>query len=134
MTIPRVEVITSVERRRRWSREEKEQLVAASFEPGVTASEVARAAGIHASQLFRWRKQLCERVEPAPTPQLLPVEIAPQQPAAPIAPEEPAAAPARRRRKSGIIEIELGGGRRVRVDRDVDTEVLRRVLDLLGPR
>lgn len=134
MTIPRVEVITSVERRRRWSREEKERLIAASFEPGVTASEVARAAGIHASQLFRWRKQLCERVEPAPTPQLLPVEIVPQAPAAPVATEEPAAAPARRRRKSGIIEIELGGGRRVRVDRDVDTEVLRRVLDLLGSR
>jgi transposase len=128
MTIPRVEVITSVERRRRWSREEKEQLVAASFEPGVTASEVARAAGIHASQLFRWRKQLCERVEPLRSPQFLPVEVVPQ------ASVEPMAAPARRRRKSGIIEIELGGGLRVRVDRDVDTEVLRRVLDLLGPR
>ena len=36
--------------------------------------------------------------------------------------------------KSGIIEIEFVGGRRVRVDRDVDVEVLRRVLDLLGPR
>ncbi|SMG56751.1 transposase, partial [Paracoccus sp. J56] len=47
MTMPRVEVITSVERRRRWSREEKERLVVASFEPGVTASEVARSAGIH---------------------------------------------------------------------------------------
>ncbi len=123
MTMPRVEVITSVERRRRWSREEKERLVAASFEPGVTVSEVARAAGIHVSQLFRWRKQLCERTEPAP--RLLPVEIVPQA---------PAAAPARRRRKSGIIEIELGGGRRVCVDRDVDTDVLRQVLDLLGAR
>lgn len=134
MTMPRVEVITSVERRRRWSRDEKERLVAASFEPGVTASEVARAAGIHVSQLFRWRKQLCERAEPAPTPRLLPVEIVPQAPVAPMSTEEPGTAPARRRRKSGIIEIELVGGRRVRVDRDVDMEVLRRVLDLLGPR
>lgn len=131
MTMPRVEVITSVQRRRRWSREEKERLVAESLEPGVTVSEVARAAGIHGSQLFRWRKELCERVEPGPTPQLLPVEIVPQ---APVATEEPATAPARRRRKSGIIKIELGNGRRVSVDRDVDTEVLRRVLDLLGPR
>lgn len=133
MTMPRVEVITSVDRRRRWSREEKERLVAESFEPGATASEVARAAGIHASQLFRWRKELCERVEPGPTPQLLPVEIVPQAPS-PTATDGPAAIPARRRRKSGIIEIELGNGRRVSVDRDVDTEVLRRVLDLLGPR
>jgi transposase len=130
MTMPRVEVITSVERRRRWSREEKERLVSASFEAGVTVSAVARAAGIHASQLFRWRKQLCERVEPGPTPQLLPVEIMRQAPVAAMSTE----APTRRRRKSGIIEIELGGDRRVRVDRDVDTEVLRRVLDLLDSR
>jgi len=133
MTMSRTEVITSVERRRRWSREEKERLVTASFEPGVTASDVARAAGIHVSQLFRWRKQLCDRVEHPQAPQLLPVEIVQRQ-QTPMATEEPAGAPARRRRKSGIIEIELGGGRRVRVDRDVDTEVLRRVLDLLDPR
>lgn len=55
----RIEVITSVERRRRWPRMEKERLVAASLEPGVSASEIARGAGIHVSQLFRWRKELC---------------------------------------------------------------------------
>jgi len=133
MTMPRVEVITSVERRRRWSREEKERLVVASFEPGVTASEVARSAGIHVSQVFRWRKELCDRVDVGAT-QLVPVEIVPA--AQPPVVETPAssASPNRRRRKSGIIEIELGGGRRVRVDRDVDGEALRRVLDALGLR
>jgi transposase len=132
MTMPRVEVITSVERRRRWSREEKERLVAASLEPGVSVSEVARSAGIHVSQLFRWRKDLCDRVD-AGSSQLVPVEIVPAV-AMPPAVEAPAAPPGRRRRKSGIIEIELGGGRRVRVDRDVDAEALRRVLDALGSR
>jgi transposase len=44
MTMAQVEVL-AVERRRRWSRSEKERLVAASFEPGVSASEVARSAG-----------------------------------------------------------------------------------------
>ena len=133
MTMPRVEVITSVERRRRWSREEKERLVAASLEPGVSVSEVARSAGIHVSQLFRWRKDLCDRVD-AGSSQLVPVEIVPA--AMPPAVETPASSPSpgRRRRKSGIIEIELGGGRRVRVDRDVDAEALRRVLDALGSR
>ena len=48
-----VEVVTWVERRRRWSRDEKERIVAASLEPDAVASEVARAAGIHSSQLFR---------------------------------------------------------------------------------
>jgi transposase-like protein len=62
MTKTQVEVITSVQRRRRWSHAEKERLVAAALEPGVVASEVAREAGIHASQLFRWRQELCKLV------------------------------------------------------------------------
>ncbi|WP_423228418.1 transposase [Rhizobium tumorigenes] len=56
MTKHPIEVITSVERRRRWSLEDKERLVAACLEPGAVLSEIARAAGIHVSQLFRWRK------------------------------------------------------------------------------
>jgi transposase-like protein len=48
-----IEVITSVERRRRWSAAEKERLVAASLEPSASVSGVAREAGIHASQLYR---------------------------------------------------------------------------------
>lgn len=55
MTKTQVEVITSVQRRRRWSRFEKEPIVAAAMETGAVASEVARSAGIHVSQLFRWR-------------------------------------------------------------------------------
>ena len=61
MTEGRVEVITSVQRRRRWSRAEKERIVAAALVPGANASDLAREAGIHVSQLFRWRRQLCER-------------------------------------------------------------------------
>jgi transposase len=127
MTMARVEVL-SVERRRRWSRSEKERLVAASFEPGVSASEVARSAGIHVSQLFRWRKQLCEAVVSS-TPALIPVAIVPDVPT-----PGQAVPPVRSRRRTGLIEIGLSGGRRVRVDRDVDAEALRRVLDALGER
>ncbi|WP_436004489.1 transposase, partial [Rhizobium sp. LjRoot30] len=58
MTKHPIEVITSVERRRRWTHEDKERLVAACFEPDAVVSEIARAAGIHVSQLFRWRKEL----------------------------------------------------------------------------
>lgn len=59
-----IEVMTSGERRRRWSREDKERLVAACFEPDAVISKIARAAGIHVSQLFRWRKELCRIEEP----------------------------------------------------------------------
>jgi transposase len=70
MTKTQVEVITSVQRRRRWPRAEKERIAAAALEPGAVASEVARAAGIHTTQLFRWRQQLCKpgRCEPEPLP------------------------------------------------------------------
>ena len=65
-----------MERRRRWSRAEKERIVAAAIEPGAVASEVARAAGIDTSQLFRWRRELCG---PAHAAVFSPVTIVPDQ-------------------------------------------------------
>jgi transposase len=44
MTKARVEVVTSVERRRRWTTMEKEQPVAATLESGASVSAVARQA------------------------------------------------------------------------------------------
>src|ERR1700747_2817691 len=98
MTKAQVEVITSVQRRRRWSRAEKERIVAATLEPGAVASEVARAAGIHTRQLFRWRQQLCGPAAAAAS--FSPVAVVPGA----------AAAPATR-----MIEIEFAGGARVRI-------------------
>ena len=102
MTRTGIELVR-VERRRRWTRSEKERLVAASFEPGVSASEVARTASIHVSQLFRWRKLLCERVaSPAPVPTLVPVAVVPPPPSTSVEAEPK---PARARRSGGHIEI-----------------------------
>ena len=130
MTISRAEVITSVERRRRWSQDEKERLVAASLEPGASVSEVARMAGLHVSQLFRW---VCKHGEASIAP-FVPVEIGPSVPPREVA-EAPLTTTAARRRKSvGIIEIDLGSGHRIRVDGDVDGDALRRVLDALVRR
>ncbi|MBV9627628.1 MAG: transposase [Xanthobacteraceae bacterium] len=133
MTISRAEVITSVERRRRWSQDEKERLVAASLEPGASVSEVARVAGLHVSQLFRWRKELCKHAEAGIAP-FVPVEIGLSEPPREVA-EAPLATTSGRRRKSqGIIEIDLGTGPRILVDGDVDGDALRRVLDALVRR
>lgn len=131
MTISRTEVITSVQRRRRWPRQEKERLVAASLESGASVSAVARAAGLHVSQLFKWRKELCRRHDTTGV-ELVPVEIvaSPRSSGA----EEPALAAARPRNSQSIIEIELGGGHRIRVDCDVDGDALRRVVDALVRR
>ncbi|WFU50722.1 IS66-like element accessory protein TnpA [Sinorhizobium terangae] len=131
MTKQLVEVITSVERRRRWSREEKERLVAATLEPNASVSEIARSAGIHVSQLFRWRKELCQISAPS-IPQLVPVEVVETLPA-PSIPTEPPPGD-RRRKKASLVMIELGGGRRLRVESDIDTEALARILDVLERR
>jgi transposase len=136
MTKHPIEVITSVERRRRWSCEDKERLVAACLEPGAVLSEIARSAGIHVSQLFRWRKELC-RIEQPPTQvssTLVPVIVSDAVPAAQPAASE-ALAPSQPRRKRSDVTIDLGRGRRVRVDSDIDTEALGRILDcVLGRR
>ena len=131
MTSSRMELITSVERRRRWPRAEKERLVAASLEPGASVSEVARSAGLHVSQLFKWRKELCKRTDTS-VAGLMPVKIVRSPPKQVEGPSTAAAG--RRRKKDGIIEIELGSGYRVRVDCDVDVDALRRVLDALVRR
>ena len=56
----RVEVITSVERRRRWSTAEKVRLVEEAMQPGQSVSYVARRAGIAPSQLFAWKRRMLE--------------------------------------------------------------------------
>jgi len=53
MTETQVGVIPPLRRCRRWSKAEKERIVAAAMEPGAVLSAVAREAGIQASQLFR---------------------------------------------------------------------------------
>jgi transposase len=55
-----VEVITGVQRRRRWTPEQKLEWVKKTMEPGMSVSLVAREAGITASQLFQWRKAYTE--------------------------------------------------------------------------
>src|ERR1700745_1140121 len=56
----RVEVITSVQRRRRWSAEEKARIVQETYAPGRSFSLVARQHGIAPNQLFAWRRLYSE--------------------------------------------------------------------------
>jgi transposase len=108
-----VEVITSVQRRRRWPRAEKERIVAAALAPGVVASEVARAAGIHVSQLFRWRHQLCKGNA---TPSFAAVRVAPLALAA------------------GVIEVEFASGARLRIGGPIDAATVSAAITALARR
>lgn len=59
-TMQRVEIITGVERRRRYSAQEKVRLVEQTMEPGMTVSAVARMHGVSPSLLFEWRRRMAE--------------------------------------------------------------------------
>ena len=120
MAKTQVEVITSVERRRRWSSSEKERLVAASLEPGAAVSALARAAGLHPTQLYRWRRQLCAPREAAPgfAPVQVISELAAPGLAAPM----------------GVIEIELAGGTRLRITGAVDAATVSAAVGALVER
>ncbi len=55
-TSDRVEIITSVQRRRHWTAAEKMRLVEQTFAPGMTVSLLARQNGVNPNQLFTWRR------------------------------------------------------------------------------
>src|SRR5687768_14334105 len=115
----RVEVITGVGRRRRWTDEEKARIVAEGLDPATTSSAVARRYGLHASQLFVWRQQLqrsASSVETIRGPGIVPVLLAGD-----------GAPPAE---ATGRMEIALGPAM-VRVGADVDAAALRRVLEVV---
>jgi transposase len=139
----RVEVITRGERRRSWTAEQKCQIVAESLGPELTPTEVARKYAIGSGQLYTWRRQLLS-VQPGAVmtraaPRFAQVELVspPLQPG----PEVPAdqqppdsSPPPSQSRPSGRMEIILPGGVTLRVDSDVDSVALRRVLAVLDRR
>ena len=57
---PRAEVITSIQRRRRWSTAEKVRLVEEAMQPGSSVSFVARRYGLSPSLLFTWKRRMLE--------------------------------------------------------------------------
>jgi transposase len=124
----RVEVLGGVERRRRWSRDDKMRIIEETLAPGAIVTEIARRHGIATSLVFTWRRRARLATVASAGPRLVPVQVAAASSVQSI--EGAAAIPARKRR--GVIEIELGDGRRVIVDEDVDAEALGRILDVLS--
>jgi transposase len=131
----RIEVMTGVERRRKWSAQEKVAIVAESLAEGAVVSEVARRHGLNPQQLFGWRARLRDAMRgSAPssdaTPALVPaiVEDEPPSPAAPALPTVVAMGAAAV--DPAPIEIALGGVI-VRVRGEADPRALTTVLKAL---
>jgi transposase len=126
-TMNTVEVITRVERRRRWSREEKQRVVAESARPDRTVSQVARAHGVAANLLFTWRRQfLAAAIAGDDTSaSFIPVRLTEEVPGLP---ETGTGLPV----AGGRLEIRLPSGIVVSVIGEVAGESLRQVLAALG--
>ena len=120
----RIEVITRGERRRRWSLEEKQAIVAESLAPNASLTAVARRHGIGTGLLYAWRHQLLGR-RSGEAASFARVELV-NEPRRLSGPDTVASA-----KPSGLIEIVLPDGATVRVDAQVDDRALRRVLAAL---
>jgi transposase len=131
----RVEVLGGVERRRRCSHDDKMQIVEETLAPGAKVTEVARRNGIAASVVFTWRRQArtIEQVGPRFTPVQIAAAEAVEE-TAKLLPEDDRRVRSAAVARIGLIEIDLGNGRRIRVDAQVDPDALARVLDVLDRR
>jgi transposase len=126
MSYPTSELLGRVERRRRFNVEQKLAVLAEATAPGANMSEVARRHELLPAQVYKWRRLAELGVIGVPGASQLPsfvaVEITKDVPSlpAPVPEGKPTAvdgAPRRRRRKkAGLIEIELEGGRHARSD------------------
>jgi transposase len=107
-TFSKVEVITGVARRRRFSTEQKLAVVAETMQPGLSISYVARRHGLSPSLVFRWRRLMSEGGQEAVR-----------------ADDDVVAASQVRRLEERVRELERQLGRKT-----MEVEILKEALDL----
>jgi len=124
-----VEIITGVERRRRWRTEDKLRILAELDEPGAKFVDVARRHDVSRGLLWQWRDAQRRGALVAEEPTFLPLRVVPDLPALePPAAPEACALPAE---PDDRIEIVLPDGTAVRVPEASSAAALRRVLAAL---
>jgi transposase len=131
----RVEVLGGLERRRRWSQDDKARIVEETLAPGAKVTEVARRNGVAASVVFTWRRQA--RAVAQVEPHFAPVQIAAAEATegtSKLLPADDGRLRSVAAARNGLIEIDLGNRRRIRVDAHVDPEALARVVEVLERR
>lgn len=134
-SLPKRGVEAGPRRRRHWTRVEKQRLVAETLAPGASVSLVARRHDVNANLLFTWRRQARHGILGELPPvagkdesfSLIPIELASPGEA------RPRQQGPMRNDRTGIIEIVLPSGERLRVDAWVDEPALRRVLAAMRP-
>jgi transposase len=126
-----MEIITGVERRRRWRCDEKLQIVAEVERPGASFADVARRHAVSRGLLWNWRRQVRAGVlAPEALPVFVPVQVSADAPSPDrLALPPPCSAPSKAAlAEAERIEIALPDGTCIRVGADVGLVALRRVM------
>ena len=136
------EIISTVERRRRWPAEDKLRIMSEALEPGAVVAAVADRNGVCRSQLYTWLRLARDdrlpgiSIAPQSATSFVPVRIGPLAtsapgsgaPASPPPDTRPALAS---RRRTSAVEVVLGNGRTLKVDESIDPAALARLVDAL---
>lgn len=123
-SLQQVEIITR-SLRRRWTDEQKLEMVRQSLAPGASVGLIAKRHGVAASQIYDWRKQALAGAMsgfvPVEVTDCAPMMAAPTGSAVAMDSNQSAQHP-------GLMEIDLPNGCRIRVGSDVDAGALGRAL------
>jgi transposase len=114
-----VTVMTGPQRRRRWTREERREILAASFTPGAIVATVARQYEISTSLIYKWRRELVAARSDAT---FVPAMISDETQHAPIG--------VRSGPQAAII-VELSSGRRVLIEANASASLVSAALKAL---
>jgi len=109
------------------SKEERLRIVEETLKPGASVALVARANGVNANQVFKWRAQYRKgHLEIGSSSTLVPVKVSEAVP-----PVQTASRRKSRTKTSGVIDIDLGHAR-VRIEGTVDADCVRAALEGLA--
>jgi len=110
---------------RRWrSVSEKLEIVQLTLKPGASVAEVARAHGVNANQVFKWRRAFERGELSEPCSALIPVTVASPE-------EESRETEEVSTRVRGAIHIEFPGRAVISVESGADPILLRSILESL---
>jgi len=114
--------VLGVERRRRWSDDEKLEILSEVGIGGATVTQVAQRHELTRSQIYGWRRDLKKKGlwSPDRGTVFLPVDLA--------AIPEPASAPPSTPSRPVLIELRLSNGRCLRFDSSMDGDALTRLI------
>ena len=133
------EVIEVVDRRRRWSTEEKLKVLTDALVPGASITAVSERHGVSRNLIYTWLRLAREgrmrglSLGAKPAAAFVPVKIAPEPPAEPQGCALPPGGvpPRLARRRASSVEITLTNSLVVKADADIDPEALARIVSAL---